>query len=190
MFILKKKYFLIIESIKDIDLSNIKKINKFNIIYRNKCLKDNLNEIVRFRKMCNSKKIGFFISNRIKLAHALKADGVYISANNNNLGLVHLKYTNFKVIGAAHNLKELKIKILQRCSFILYSRLFKTSYKFKKGHLGILRFNQICKSLKKNLVPLGGISLSNLNKLKLINSDSFAILSAVKKKPAIISRLF
>ena len=36
MFILKKKYFLIIESIKDIDLKNIKKRNKFVIIYRNK----------------------------------------------------------------------------------------------------------------------------------------------------------
>ena len=36
MFILKKKYFLIIESIKDLDLKNIKKHNKFNIIYRNK----------------------------------------------------------------------------------------------------------------------------------------------------------
>ena len=35
MFILKKKYFLIIESIKDINLKNIKKRNKFIIIYRN-----------------------------------------------------------------------------------------------------------------------------------------------------------
>ncbi len=32
----KKKYFLFIESIKDIQLSNIKLINKFIIIYRNK----------------------------------------------------------------------------------------------------------------------------------------------------------
>ena len=36
MFILKKKYFLIIENIKDIDLKNIKIRNKFSIIYRNK----------------------------------------------------------------------------------------------------------------------------------------------------------
>ena len=33
MFVLKK-YFLIIESIKDINLENIKKRNKFIIIYR------------------------------------------------------------------------------------------------------------------------------------------------------------
>ena len=36
MFIVKKNYFLLIESIKDINLKNIKKKEKFIIIYRNK----------------------------------------------------------------------------------------------------------------------------------------------------------
>ena len=35
MFSLKKNYYLIIESIKDFDISTIKKRNKFTIIYRN-----------------------------------------------------------------------------------------------------------------------------------------------------------
>ena len=35
MFALKKKYYLIIENIKDINLKNIKKRNKFVIVYRN-----------------------------------------------------------------------------------------------------------------------------------------------------------
>ena len=45
--------------------------------------------------------------------------------------------------------------------------------------------------IKENLVPLGGIKLSNLNKLNLVKSNSFALLSEIKKKPAnIINRLF
>ena len=35
MFSFKNKYFLIIENIKDLDLRNIKLINKYIIIYRN-----------------------------------------------------------------------------------------------------------------------------------------------------------
>jgi len=35
MFVIKNKYFLIIENIKDINLENIKIRNKFFIIYRN-----------------------------------------------------------------------------------------------------------------------------------------------------------
>ena len=40
MFICKKKYFIIIENIKDINLSNLKK-NKFSLIYRPKKISQN-----------------------------------------------------------------------------------------------------------------------------------------------------
>ena len=47
MFILKKKYYLIIESIKDINLKNIKKRNKFIIIYRNQKKKENNRRFIK-----------------------------------------------------------------------------------------------------------------------------------------------
>ena len=47
MFTKKIRYFLLIESIKDIDLKNIKIRNKFSIIYRNNNKIDNLNELSR-----------------------------------------------------------------------------------------------------------------------------------------------
>ena len=50
MFTIKKKYFLIIESIKDIDLKNIKKRGKFFIIYRYKNKPENLTELKKFKK--------------------------------------------------------------------------------------------------------------------------------------------
>ena len=51
MFAFKKKYFLIIESIKDFELKNIKKNNKFIIIYRRNNKKiENIDELKKFRK--------------------------------------------------------------------------------------------------------------------------------------------
>ena len=87
MFISKKKYFLIIENTKDIELSNIKKSDKINIIYRNRNIKDNISELSKFRKICKMKKIKLFIANNISLCKFLKADGVYISASNFSLNL-------------------------------------------------------------------------------------------------------
>ena len=55
MFILKNKYFLIIESIRDIDLKNIKKRNKFFIIYRNNNKIDKLDNLLDFRRKCKKK---------------------------------------------------------------------------------------------------------------------------------------
>ena len=189
MFICKKKYFFIIESIKDIDLSNIKK-HKFNIIYRNENKIEKIYELLKFRQKCRTKRINFYISNNTKLALRLKADGLYISAKNKNLRLVQFKKLNYKIIGSAHNLKEINVKISQGCSDIFYSRLFKTDYSFKKGHLGVVRYNLISRNYRRKLIPLGGIRITNLNKLKTVNCESLALMSEVKKKPAISNRLF
>ena len=191
MFSFKNKYFLIIESIKDIDLRNIKLINRYIIIYRNTHKIENIDKLVRFRRYCKSKKIDFYVSNDAKLTSDLKADGLYISAHNRNLRLAKLKKSNYKIIGSAHNIKELNIKMLQGCSSIIFSRLFKVSDPLKKGFLGVIKFNLFKLSRKENLVPLGGINLSNLTKLKMVKSNSFALLSEIKKKPAkLFNRLF
>ncbi len=191
MFLIKNKYYLIIESIKDIDLSNLKRTQKFIIIYRSKHVKEKLNQILNFRKLCKAKGVEFYISNDVKLVTTLKADGLYLSANNKNLGSIHLKKSNYKIIGSAHNIKEINLKILQGCTNIFFSRLFKTSYANKKDFLGIIRFNLFNLKRKERLIPLGGIRLENLNKLNLVNCESFAVLSEVKKKPAkLINRLF
>ena len=191
MFTFKNKYFLIIENTKDIDLKNIKLINKYIIIYRNTNKIENIDNLIRFRRYCRSKKIDFYISNDEKLTSLLKADGLYISAYNKNLRLSKLKQSNFKIIGSAHNIKELNIKMLQGCSSVVFSRLFKVSSPFKKGFMGVIKFNLFRLSRKENLVPFGGINLSNLNKLKMVKSSSFALLSEIKKKPAkLFNRLF
>ena len=191
MFTFKNKYFLIIENTKDIDLKNIKLINRYIIIYRNTNKIENIDNLIRFRRYCRSKKIDFYITNNEKLTSKLKADGLYISAHNKNLRLAKLKRSNFKMIGSAHNIKELNIKMLQGCSSVIFSRLFEVSSPFKKGFMGVIKFNLFRLSRKENLVPLGGINLSNLNKLKMVKSSSFALLSEIKKKPAkIFNRLF
>ena len=190
MFALKKKYFLIIESIKDIDLKNIKIRNKFSIIYRCRNNTENRQDLLKFRKKCKLKAIKFYTANDTGLAVFLNADGIYLSAFNNSLKNLPLIKSNFHIIGSAHNLKEVTIKIKQGCSLILLSKLFLVDYDKKANFLGINRFNNLLK-LNKKLIPLGGIKIGNLNILKNINSDGFALMSEVKKKPAkIISRLF
>ncbi len=180
MFILKKKYFFIIESIKDIDLKNIKNFGKFSIIYRNK-IPENINKLKTFRLNCKSKKIPLLVANNIDLMKKIKADGLYISAHNNKLNLRNFK-KGYEIIGGAHNIKEINLKKLQGCSEVLLSRLFKTTYKNKISSLGVIKFNLLSKITNISLTPLGGINLKNLNDLKNVNCESVALSSLVKKK--------
>ena len=191
MFALKKKYYLIIENITDLNLRNIKLKDKFIIIYRNNSKIKNIGKLRKFKIKCKNKRIDFYVANDFKLASTLKADGLYISAYNKNLNIKKLNFAGFKLIGSAHNIKDLNIKILQGCSNFIFSRLFETSYKFKKGYLGVVKFNLFKLKIKENLIPLGGIKLSNLNMLNLVKCNSFAVSSEIKKKPAkIFNRLF
>ena len=123
MFVYKKKYFLIIENIKDIDLKNIKIFEKFIIIYRNQSKLINIEKLSIFRNNCKAKRIDFYVANDFKLMSILKADGLYISAYNTNLRVCRYRYSKYKIIGSAHNYKELKIKNIQGCSPIIFSRL-------------------------------------------------------------------
>ena len=61
------------------------------------------------------------------------------------------------------------------------------------NYLGINRYNSYVfkLNLANEIIPLGGININNLNKLKIVRSNGIALLSEIKKKPAkIISRLF
>ena len=188
MFIQKNNYYLYIENTKILDLSLIKKRNKFIIIYRNLDGDENLQQIVNFRKKCNQKGIKLYISNNLSLAIKSGANGLYLSAHNKKI--YHGKM--LEIIGSAHSTKEINQKLRQGCKRIIISRLFKTDYKNKPSYLGVVKFNLMDNNYNVifHKIHLGGIRLQNLNKLKTVRSEYFAILSEVKKKPAIIRRLF
>jgi thiamine-phosphate pyrophosphorylase len=191
MFAYKKKYFLIIESIRDLNLNNIKKYNKFLIIYRREGKKENINDLLLFRKKCRLKLIDFYVANDMRLVVKLKADGIYLSSHNKSLKTNTRGKLNFKIIGSAHNVKEISFKKKQGCNYILFSKLFLVDYDKLAPYMGIVKFNKFTNIFSKKLVPLGGIKTSNLNYLKNVNCEAIAILSEIKKKPIeIINRLF
>ena len=190
MFSFKKKYYFIIESIKDVDLKKIKNRKKFIIIYRTKNNSENIADLLIFRKKCKMKSVEFFVANNINLAIRLNSDGIYLSSYNKSFKALNLKKLNFKIMGSAHSSKEICMKIRQGCEKILFSKLFLVSYDKNSPFLGVIKFNNFLKN-EKNLVPLGGININNLAKLNSINCSGFALMSEIKKKPAnIINRLF
>ncbi len=191
MFINKNKYYIYIENLRSINLDLIKTKSKFNLIYRNNLKKENTNKIINFIKLCKKKCIKFFVANDISLALKIGANGVYLSSYNKELLKKNRKVgRKFEIIGSAHNFKEINIKKKQGCKKVILSRLFKTDYKNKKSFYGITRFNLLTKNYKNDFVALGGIRSNNLMKLKMLNCEGIALLSEVKKKPAIIRRLF
>ena len=169
---LPSKYYFI--NTFDTNLIN-KQDKETAIIYRNyKGLKNEKELILKIKNICKKKGIKFFIANNIKLAVNLNLDGAYIPSFNKNFS--HLNYNfrkNFLLIGSAHNLKEIRIKELQKVRAIFISSLFKRN----KNYLGVNRFKSISKITKKIIIALGGISKENLKKIKLTKCRFFAGIS-------------
>jgi len=168
---IRKYYF-----INKFDTNNIDKQDKQTaIIFRN--YSSNPTDqllILKIKRYCKKKSIRFYLSNDFKLAIKLNLDGVYIPAFNTSFK--HLSYSikkNFKIIGSAHNLKEIKEKENQNVEKIFLSSLFKKN----KNYLGINKFRLLSKLTSKKVVVLGGISKVNLKKLKLLNQLEFAGIS-------------
>ena len=167
---IRKYYF-----INKFDTNNIDKQDRqTTIIYRNYSTKADQTLILKIKRYCKKKLIKFYLSNNIKLAIKLNLDGAYIPAFNKNFN--HLAYSykkNFKIVGSAHNLKEIRMKEIQNVRKIFLSSLFKKN----KNFLGIYKFKLLSKLTKKNIVILGGISNKNRRKLTLLNQSDFAGIS-------------
>ena len=173
---ISKKYYFI----KNFDKSNIdKQDNNTSIIYRNYSKKSKKKEILKIKIYCKKKGLKFLISNDIKLAIKLDLDGVYLPSFNKNLGYLSFNLkNNFLIAGSAHNLKEIRIKELQKVNLIFLSSIFKKN----KNYLGLDRFKIISKLSNKKIIALGGISETNIKSLKLTNCYGFAGISFFKKK--------
>jgi len=172
-FLPKQYYF-----IDQFDKKNIDKL-KINtgIIYRNYTDKLDKKLILELKRYCKKKGLKFFISNNFKIAHQLKLDGVYIPSFNINFR--HLNYQvrkNFIIIGSAHNIKEIRIKELQKINLIFLSSIFKKN----KNYLGVNKFQNIKKITKAKVIALGGVSKKNVKKLKMLNCFGFAGISYFK----------
>jgi thiamine-phosphate pyrophosphorylase len=164
--------------------NQILKNNNINmgIIYRNYNAKNREKELVKIAKACKKNRNQLFVSNDIKLTIKVKAEGIYIPSFNKTKRFANLEKRNIKILGSAHNQKEIQEKITQNCSAIFLSPIFYIEK--SKKFLGLHKFNYLSHNNNANILALGGISEYNIHKLKLLNIKGYGGIRMFKKKPA------
>ena len=172
------KKFLFIDDFNQNILFSIDK--DFDIIYRN--YEDNSNETLlkKIKNFCKRTNRKLYLSNNLKLALKLDLDGVYIPAFNKKLNFKNLTLKkDFKIIGSAHNIYEIKTKLTQQCKLIFLSPIFKSEK--NKNFLGVIKFNILCLGFQKKFIALGGINRNNIKKILLTKSEGVAGISQIKE---------
>ena len=169
--LLTKYYF-----IDTLDTNNLQKQDKdTTIIYRNYNSSNiNIDKLIKLRNFLKKKGNKILLANNFKLALKLKLDGVYIPSFNKDFNhLAYSTFLNFAVLGSAHNLREIKIKELQKVQNIFISSIFKKN----KNYLGLNKFKILSKYTKKKVVALGGVSKKNIKKINLTTVSCIAGIS-------------
>jgi thiamine-phosphate pyrophosphorylase len=170
--------------ISEFNKSEILTINKkINIIYRNYKTPPNEDTIKKILHTC--KKVGrkLFLSNNLPLALKMKLDGIYIPSFNKSIEFKKKLNKNFRVLGSAHNLSEIRNKEKQGVDTIFLAPVFKTQK--KTANLGINKFNLLAKLTNKKIIALGGINKNNIKSIKLVNCEGYAGITYFKNKEKI-----
>ena len=174
------KFFIFLDEYNSEIFKN-KNIN-IGIVYRNYKDRKRESQLIKIAEACKKNRYQLFVSNDVKLAHKVKADGIYIPSFNKTKNFSNLEKKSLVILGSAHNQKEIQKKISQNCAAIFLSPIFyiEKSNKF----LGVHKFNYLAYSNTTNIFALGGITESNMHKLKLLNIKGFGGIRMFKKKPA------
>ena len=167
------KVYYFINTFENSHLINLDK--NISFIWRNKDKETHYGTLLKLRNFCKENRRKFYISDDIKLAINIKANGVYIPSTNKNLNFQLFKQKKkFKILGSAHNFKEIKIKELQKVEEIFLSPLFKSK---NNPQLNIYKYLNLRKTTIMKDISLGGINNKNIKKLKLIKPFGFAGIS-------------
>ena len=180
MIINRFSIFFITEKLNELNLDYVKKTGAILILRNIEKYKDE--ELKKFNNNCTRRNISLFVPNNIRTLFFLNSSNFYISAHNKK-PFRHLKKIkpNIKFLGSAHNIHEIKEKIEQGCDYIVLSRIFETSHKNKKGHLGTLKFNLLTRKFSKKFLALGGINEKRFKLLRMLNISGCVMLKDKKK---------
>ena len=167
--------YYFIDQINERTISTISKFKNISLIYLNQ--NDsflNLQDLINIKKFCNKNRIKFYISDNIRLAIKVRANGIYLTKNYTKMSHNFTYKKGFAILGSVHNQLEYYKKITQGCEKIFLSPIFyNKKYSINKT-LGIIKFRLISRDWKKQAIPLSGINQSNIKKVYLVNQKELA----------------
>ena len=163
------------------DRDEILKLDKkINIIFRNYKIKNIDSEIKKIKNLCKSTNRRIFVAGNLKIALKYRLNGLYIPAFHIKQNYANLNLTkDFKIIGSAHNIKEVKIKEKQGCTNIFISPIFHNPK--NNFFLGIIKFNLINLFTNVKTIALGGINQNNIKLLRSTKVEGYASITWIKK---------
>ncbi|HSQ89591.1 thiamine phosphate synthase [Romboutsia sp.] len=142
-----------------------------------------LEKAMKLRELTKKYNVSFIINDRVDIAMLCDADGVHVGQSDIDAKSVRKLIGEDKILGvSARNLKEAKKAKEDGADYIGVGAMYSTSTKLDAKVVSFDTVREIKSEVNIPIVLIGGIDLNNLDELKVLESDGYAVVSAILKK--------
>ena len=140
---------------------------------------------VQLREITKKHNVNFIINDRVDIAILSEADGVHVGQSDIDAKYVRKLIGKDKILGVSvSNIEEAYKAKEDGADYIGVGAMFSTSTKVDAKIVSIDEAKLI-KKVGLPMVLIGGVNLNTLDKLREINSDGYAIVSAILNSDAV-----
>ena len=143
-----------------------------------------LKEAIELATLCRRYGVPFIVNDNVEIAIACHADGVHVGQQDMKASDVRKKVGENMIIGvSAHTVEEAVEAVKQGADYLGLGAVFSTSTKTDADTMSYETLKAICDAVEIPTVAIGGISASNIMKLKGSGVDGVAVVSAIFGAP-------
>lgn len=139
-----------------------------------------LEKAIKLRELTRKYNVKFIINDRIDIAMLCDADGVHVGQSDIPANEVRRLIGEEKIVGvSARSVEEARVAKKNGADYLGVGAMFTTTTKLDAKVVSINELKEIKKAVGLPIVAIGGLSLSNINKLNSCNINGFAFVSAI-----------
>lgn len=142
--------------------------------------KEFLEKAIKLRELTKKYNVKFIINDRVDIAMLCDADGVHVGQSDIPANKVREIIGEDKIVGvSARTVEEALTAKENGADYLGVGAMFTTRTKLDAKSVSIEKLKEIQEVIKLPVVAIGGLSLSNIDKLKECNVDGYAVVSAI-----------
>ena len=142
--------------------------------------KEFLEKAIKLRELTKKYNVKFIINDRVDIAMLCDADGVHVGQSDIPANKVRELMGEDKIVGvSARTVEEALTAKENGADYLGVGAMFTTRTKLDAKSVSIEKLKEIQEVIKLPVVAIGGLSLSNIYKLKECNVDGYAVVSAI-----------
>lgn len=142
--------------------------------------KEFLEKAIKLRELTKKYNVKFIINDRVDIAMLCDADGVHVGQSDIPANKVRELIGEDKIVGvSARTVEEALTAKENGADYLGVGAMFTTRTKLDAKSVSIEKLKEIKELIKLPVVAIGGLSLSNIDKLKECNVDGYAVVSAI-----------